>query len=132
VGKVGGGDPGPQEGGARLARHVRDPRGRGARLRRRGAPPPREPRQAQFPGGRVVAPAPAGPCGLSAAWLRLGSHLGPLGVPGDGETEGQWPVLGLLEHRNLVAVAQANMLTAPVVAPLLSESNGTGSSGIVE
>lgn len=53
VGQVGGGDQGPEEGGARLAGHLPHRRGRGARLRRRRAPLPRAPRQAQLPRGGV-------------------------------------------------------------------------------
>ncbi|EAZ23385.1 hypothetical protein OsJ_07081 [Oryza sativa Japonica Group] len=47
----------PRKGGARLAGHLPHHRGRGARLRRRRAPLPRAPRQAQLPRGGVP-PAP--------------------------------------------------------------------------
>nr|CAD1833281.1 unnamed protein product [Ananas comosus var. bracteatus] len=49
VGEVGGGDPGPGEGRARLARHLRHPGGRRPRLRPRRPPHPRQKGQAQLP-----------------------------------------------------------------------------------
>lgn len=60
VGEVRGGDPGPGEAGARVARHLRLRRGRGAGLRRRRAEPPRPARQNQLP-ARLLPPAPVAP-----------------------------------------------------------------------
>uniref|UniRef100_A0A0E0K0W8 Uncharacterized protein n=1 Tax=Oryza punctata TaxID=4537 RepID=A0A0E0K0W8_ORYPU len=58
MGKVGGGDQGPEEGDARLARHLRQHRGRGARLRHCRAALPWAPRQAQLLGGGISPARP--------------------------------------------------------------------------
>jgi hypothetical protein len=65
VGQVGGGDPAAAEPGARVARHLRLPRDRRARLRPRRAQAPRRVRAPQLPGrhgragpGLPRAPAP--------------------------------------------------------------------------
>jgi hypothetical protein len=76
VGQVGGGDPRPAQGGAGVAGHVRDGRGRSPRLRRGRAPLPRQPRQAQLPRGR------APDSGRSHDHSDGGGHSDGDGVPG--------------------------------------------------
>jgi hypothetical protein len=77
VGQVGGRDPGPQEGGAGVARHLRHGGGRRYRLRRGGAAVQGHQGQAQLPGARPGPNRPRLP--------RHPRHPGPPAPVGGGD-----------------------------------------------